>query len=459
MPKTKRRMVKTIITKNKAVWAGSSIHYYHIINTFPCQSQKLYLRNICKLYKILLGAYMSFKKNVVILGGGFSGTRTALELVKKAYELNIRITLIDKNNYHLFTPSLYEIATSEEPQKNIAIPLKEIFGTKVSVASGELALIDTESKFVRTKNRACFYYDYLIIALGSEPAYFAIPGLIQHSFPLKTLSDAIEIQKAIINAYHRKEKSGVIDVVVGGGGFSGTELVAELITFRERLAKQLCCKDDCMRLTLIQKSDRLLRELDENVSDIAKARLKKYGVRLYLGEHVKSLSHDCIMTDMGSCYKYDIFIWTGGVKASSIIAKLGFSTNAKGQLVVNNYLQVVGHDNIFAVGDNAEFIEHKTKKHAPQVAEVAEKQGKVAAENIYRIIKRLPLKEYKLSHFGYIVPLKGHFAILELNSFYIIGFLGWIAQQIVLLRYLLGILPFFKAFKRWNKFESELKQT
>jgi len=402
---------------------------------------------------------MRFKKNVVILGGGFAGVRTALELVGRAKELDVRITLIDKNDYHLFTPSLYEVATSETLQKNIAIPLKEIFERKVSLARGEVTLIDTENKFIRTKNKACFYYDYLVIALGSEPAYFGIHGLIQHSLSLKTLSDAIEIKKAIKNVYHKKAKLGVIDVVVGGGGFSGTELVAELISFRERLAKQLFCKDDCMRVMLVQKSERLLKELDQKASEIAKKRLESFGVRLCLGEYVKSVNKDAIKTDIGNSYKYDIFIWTGGVRTASIIAKCGFATNAKGQLIVNNYLQVVGFDNIFAIGDNAEFIDHKTKKYAPLVAEVAQKQGKIAAENIYRLIKKLPLKEYKLSHFGYIVPLKGHFTILQINNFYIFGFIGWIVEQIVFLVYLLGILPMFKAFRKWNKFESELKQS
>ena len=402
---------------------------------------------------------MRFKKNVVILGGGFGGLKTALELIKHAKELDIRITLIDKNNYHLFTPSLYEVAASETPRKNIEIPLKETFGNKVHVVRGEITLIDTQNKFIRTKNRTCFYYDYLVIALGSEPAYFGIHGLIQHSFPLKTLFDAIEIQRAIKNAYNKKAKLGVIDVVVGGGGFSGTELVAELITFRERLARQLYCKDDCMRLTIIQKSDRILRELNQKASRIARKRLESFGVRFCLGEQVKMVTSDLIKTDLGNSYNFDIFIWAGGVRAVSILAKCGFETNAKGQLIVNNYLQVVGHDNTFAIGDNAEFIEHKTKKHAPQIAEVAEKQGKVAGENVYRLIKRLPMKEYKLSSFGYIVPLKGHFAILQLKNIHIVGFLGWLAQQFVLLRYLLGILPICKAFKRWNKFESELKQS
>jgi len=400
-----------------------------------------------------------FKKNVIILGGGFAGIKAALAILKCKEELDIRITLIDRNSYHLFSPALYEVVTREEPQKNITIPLKEILGDKVHLVKEEVLLIDTKHKMVRTKNKSCFYYDFLIISLGSQPAFFGIQGLSKYSYPLKTLDDALAIQTAIKKAYHKKAKLGFIDVFVGGGGFSGTELVAELLTFRESLAKQLFCKNDCMRLTIIQRSDRLLRELRKKASEVARKRLEDYGVRLCFGERVKSLTKDCITTDMENCYKCDIFIWTGGVRASSVIGENGFSTNYRGQLIVNEYLQVVGYKSIFAAGDNAEFIDLKTKQHAPWLAQVAEEQGKVVAENIYRLIKRVPLKKYKLSKFGYAVPLKGRFAIFEFKNVHVVGFLGWIIQQAVLLRYLLGILPLFKALKRWNKFERELKQS
>lgn len=399
-----------------------------------------------------------FKKNIVILGAGFAGVRTAIELAKRAKELDFRITLIDKNNYHTFTLSLYEVATCEEPKKNAVIPLKEIFGNKVHIVKGEVQVINVRDKFVRLKDKSIFYFDYLVIALGSEPSYFGIQGLTEYSLCLKTLSDALVIQKEIKKIYHKKEKHELVNIVVGGGGFAGVELAAEFLCYRERLAKEFFCKDDCMKVSVIQGSERLLKELDKEASNAAQKRLEEYGVKLCLGEHIKTVTSHHVKTDIGNSYNYDLFIWTGGVRAVSILAQNGFQTNAKGQLIVNNYLQVVGYENIFAVGDNTEFIDVKTKQHAPWVVPVAEDQGKIAAENIVRLIQKTPLEEYKLSHLGYVVPLKGRFAILELKSFHVFGFFGWVVQQIILLKYLLGILSFAKAFKRWSKFEHDLTQ-
>lgn len=394
-------------------------------------------------------------KNVVILGGGFAGVAAGLKLAKKARELDAKITLIDKNNYHLFTPSLYEVATSEEPQKNIAIPFNEIFGKNLNIVWGSVERIDKYKQIVYLENKIQYYYDYLIIALGSETSYFDIPNLLKYSLPLKTLADAVKIQKAIEKYYskkdHKKDRLETINVIIGGGGFSGTELAAELVNYEGFLGKRFYCDNKCIKLTIIQGSERLLKELDLKTSEVAKKRLEDNGVKLIFGEHVKNVTSNTITTDKGNLYKYDVFIWTGGVKAASVIAKSGFETNKRGQVLVNENLQVVGHQNIFAAGDAAEV--------GPWVAQIAEDVGRIAAENVYRLIKALPLKKYQMSHFGYIVPLKGHFAILELKNFHIVGFLGWIVQQIVFLQYLLGILPIIKAFKKWNKFEQELQQS
>ena len=395
-----------------------------------------------------------FKKNVVVLGGGFAGVAACLQIKKHLKEIDADVTLIDRNNFHLFTPSLYEVATHEESRKNIAIPFGEIFNHEIKVLAGEVETIDAGKKMVILKSGIRCSYDYLIIALGSEPEYFGIQNLSKHSLPLKTLPDAIKIQKTIEKYYHKKDHKKdnleTINVVIGGGGFSGTELVAEMINYEEALSKKFYCDNECIKLTIIQGSDRLLKELDSKASEVARKRLENFGVELHFGEHVKSVTSDIIITDKGNNYKYDVFIWTGGVKAANVIGESGFSTNAKGQVKVTDNLQVVGCENIFAAGDIAEF--------GPWVAQVAEDEGKIAGENVCRLIKGLPLKKYHFSHFGYIVPLRGRFAILALKNLHVVGFLGWIAQQIVFLRYLLGILPLFKAFKRWNQFERELRQ-
>lgn len=397
---------------------------------------------------------------VVILGGGFSGVSCALRLFKLIQNDDIKITVIDKNSYHLFTPSLYEVATSEEPKKNIAVPYSEIFKEKIKFIQGSISNIDVENHLVHLSDGVNYSFDYLVIALGSEPAYFDIEGLKKYSIPLKSLDNAVEIRKKIESVYHQKALSGKqIKVVVGGGGFSGTELTAELIRYKEHLSKHHKLSNDLIKITVIQGSQSLLKELDKKDSDLAFKRLQSGGVEILLGSHIKRVDEKIIETDDGKKHSYDILIWTGGIKAVSVLENSNLKTNGRGQVPVSGNMLVTNYNNIFAIGDVAEYANPFDNKPSPQVAEVAEDEGRIAAENVYKLIKGKSLIDYHYLHVGYVVPLKGKFAVADFNRFRIIGFLGWVLQQAVFLYYLLKILPFTKAFKKWNKFEMYLMRS
>lgn len=371
---------------------------------------------------------------VVILGGGFAGIAAAKALLLLCRQKNtdrskVQITLVDKNSYHLFTPSLYEVATAEETTKNICIPLHEIL-KGVELVKGEVQKIDKDK--VHLNNRT-IDFDYLIIALGSESAYYNIPGLKENSISFKTLEDAVKIKNSI-------KKSSKI--VIGGGGFSGTELVCELVRHKKGA-----------EITIISGSECLLKELDTKISRKAGDRLGS-SVNIVCGEHIKSVDPKNVYTDSGK-YPYDVLIWTGGVQAVSF--QSDFEKDKRGDLIVNDKLQISNSKNIFAAGDIATGY--------PWVAQIAEDEGETAGENVANLIsnslrshdlKQKALVSYKFKHLGYIVPLGGHFAAVQIGKIVFIGFLGWILEQIVLLRYLLSILPITKAFKRWNRFEEYL---
>ncbi len=216
---------------------------------------------------------------------------------------------------------------------------------------------------------------------------------------------------------------------------------------------------ECLDITVIQGSDRLLKELDTYVSSLAQKRLNEPNVHFAFGGHIKEVTDTQVLTDDGKSYPYEILIWTGGVEANHIAAKSTLPVNKRGQVMVNNFLQAQGFDTIFAVGDIAGFIDPKTKRPAATVAQVAEEQGKVAAENILRTLNKQEMKPYVYHHFGYIVPLRGRFAVAELmGNIHLSGIPGWFLQQLVFLRYLLQIMPLTSAFKHWNTFELELEQ-
>jgi NADH dehydrogenase len=201
----------------------------------------------------------------------------------------------------------------------------------------------------------------------------------------------------------------------------------------------------------------VLNELDAHVSEIAQKRLTSPSIHFAFGGHIQEVNDTEVITDNGKSYPYEIFVWTGGVEANHLAKDSGLNVNKRGQVIVDENLHV--SEGIFAAGDIAEYIDPQTKSAVPGVAQVAEDQGKVAGENIYRSATNQQLVPYHFAHWGYIVPLKGRFAAAELmNWLHFDGLLGWALQQIVFLRYLLTIMPFWKAFKKWNTFELELEQ-
>lgn len=410
--------------------------------------------------------------HVVVIGGGFAGVAAVRELLKHK---NIQITLIDSHPYQLFYPSLYEVATSEEPKNNVALPFSRIFPKRVDVVIGTVERINAEKQTVvysSNKERSSgdgssshihsnnIDYDYLILATGSIPAFYHIPGLKEHALVLKSLEDAMKIRKAISDLCCEDGKCNKkVQVIIGGGGFSGTELATELLTYRDRLARQHHLDPNCLEITIIQGSDRLLKELDPHVGAIAEKRLASPHVHFAFGGHISEVTKTHVKTDNNKEYPYDILIWTGGVEANSLGVASGLAANHRGQVLVNNGLQAVDNPHIFAAGDIAGYLDEKTKRPVPTVAEVAEDQGKTAAKNIVQLLSKKLLLPYHFTHLGYVVPLKGKYAAAELmGGLHFDGFSGWVLQQLVFLRYLLGVLPFVTALRVWGRFEEDLKQ-
>lgn len=353
---------------------------------------------------------------VIILGGGFAGIRAALTLKNKIKSHNLQVIIIDKNNFHTFTASLYEVATAEELPRNIRIPYKDIFKKPLEFVQGSVEKVDTQKrKIFLSKNRE-YEYDYLIFALGSESTDFGIPGIKEYGIPLKTLEDAVRIKNTLKNAKK---------IVIGGGGFSGTELACELVTHKGHLD-----------VTLIHGSSILLKELRNEVSQLAKKRLEKGNVHLVLGKHIKRVTKESVEIENGEIFPYDLFVWTGGVKSNNLL----------GKIEVDEMLTVKNLENVFAAGDSV----------SPGVAPKAEEMGKIAAENVLKSIKGEPLLFLKYSDKGYVVPLGSHFATFAKGRFHISGISAYLLQQLIHLRYLLLIMPFFKALKKFIEFEEEL---
>lgn len=396
-------------------------------------------------------------ENIIVLGGGFGGIACALRL-ETLLQSEIRtkkykIYLVDKNHYHLFTPSLYEVSTVEEPQGNIAIPLEEIFfKKKVTLFYKKVDNINPDRKTVHFSDGVTLSYAYLVCALGSVSNTYDIPGVDEYAHSLKTLQDAVALKRHLFSLLKSEEKE--LRIVIAGGGFSGTELAAEFLRYKRYLETTNIGKQKNIRIMLVSGSAPVA-ELGEKTARSVLRRLSKLQLDMVIGEHVKEFTKDAVILTSGRSIPYALAVWAGGVKANGSIFTY-FQTDKNGRIQVNNFLQAQGEDRVFAIGDNALFLNPKTNRPAEGVAETAIGEGRIVAENIYRAIKGKTLKQYTHHPFGYIVPVSGKYAYVHFTFLHVQGFIGWVIQQFTFMNYLLSILPFHKAFAHWNKFERHL---
>ncbi|HEY4519131.1 MAG TPA: NAD(P)/FAD-dependent oxidoreductase [Candidatus Paceibacterota bacterium] len=442
------------------------------------------------------------KKNIMILGGGFGGVACAIRLNKLMKQRptllkDFNIILVDKKNYHLYTPALYEVASSAADdgaplnlKRVVVTPLEEIAkDTAIKFIQGAAIKVDVEKKEIRFDDDTAVEYEHLVLALGSEPAYFGIPGLKEYSIPLKSFENAIHIRSVIRKKYEEKQNGAEINIIVGGAGPAGTELSAELIGYIKRL-NQKSRKNIASRVTLVEGAPDILPGFSAKIVLKARARLAKIGVK------VKSFSI-ISKTDARFIYikeeavPYDALIWTGGVEACSLTRVIGLKEEKRGRMETNSCLQctptdqhldiaenvypvrtlltsVNGNDRdsrrenapigrlrnvrsngVYAIGDNTCFLNPQTKMPAPGTARVAIEQAKVAAENIFRKITNRPKIEYKLKNYPFAIPLGGKYAITQIGPMLFVGFSGWILKQLIELYYLFSITDNRLALLRW----------
>lgn len=401
-------------------------------------------------------------KRIVILGAGFGGVACALEIAK-----NIRsgteVILINDHEYHVLHFALYQVATDEQPSRSVAIPLTTIFADKkVGLKIAKVAKIASSENRIRFENGDSLSYDFLVLALGSETEDNNISGVSEHTLPLKTLQDARKIQHQTKDLFARackdKEWPYPLRIVIGGGGFTGTELAGELHKYCQNLTHRFMMDPRCFEVAIIQSGDQLLSGLDKDTARKARERLESLDVKVVLGSHITKLNQNKILLENGREVPFNLLIWTVGVRGNSLLDASGFKVDKGGRVAVNQNLLVKDHRNIFACGDNAAFPIDSDGHIAPAVAPIAIDQGKLIAKNIKNLLEASSqrLETYHYQHHGYIVPISGRFALARLDIISLDGYPAFLLQQLNILRYLLSILPPSKAFKRWNTFEMEL---
>lgn len=408
-------------------------------------------------------------KHIVILGGGFGGLQAALALSKKLkrnrLQENYSVVLADRNSFHTFTPLLYEIAvTSQETasdlelQTIVSFPLQKLLAdTSVTLVQDHLVRVDLENKLV-VLSKSKIEFVYLVIALGSEPYYYDIPGLDMYALPLKTFDDAIRIRDRIVSTFRSSRRN--VRIVIGGGGPTGVELASEIRKWIPELKEE--CYNTCRaEITIVEATTRILASFDENVSQKAMLRLRKLGISILPHTRIARVDAKKTYFNDGKEKEYDILIWAGGVKANSAVDPIPLEKGMRGRIETNEYAvpNSAPHDFVFVIGDNAVLHHPVSGTPTPLMARPAILQGRIAAENI--MIKILAnecggtttekKRRYLFRNYPYIIPLGGKYALAQIGTITFSGFVAWVFKGFTELNYFLSIMPFFTALGVWLK--------
>ncbi|MDR3642288.1 MAG: NAD(P)/FAD-dependent oxidoreductase [Candidatus Doudnabacteria bacterium] len=394
---------------------------------------------------------------IVIVGGGFGGLQTILSLEKKfRTNPNIELTLVDKRDYHLFTPNLFEVATAEEEittvsqmTTSITIPYAKIFNNKkIKFVKSGLNHIDPAKKLLEL-DRKQINYDYLVLALGSQSDFFNIPGAEKNALVLKDLPDALRVRNQIefsVQAHKFDSQKKTVRLVVAGGGYTGVELAGELRGLADFMAWKNRYPREKIEIEIIEGANALVPGFDPRLSRDAYGRLQELGVRVRLSARVTAVDEHFVELMTGDKIAYDVLVWTAGIKACDSHLAVG-DLDRKGRLPVNEFFQVKGHREIFALGDIACVLDGKGHP-VPSSAQDAQDQAEYLAYALPYIIKNLkPPKPYRNIMHGFIVNVGGKWAIMSYNGLYLTGWFAYLVDKLAHLRYYISVVGWWKALQ------------
>ncbi len=410
--------------------------------------------------------------HVVIIGGGFGGLNTAQALANAP----VSITLIDRNNYHLFQPLLYQVATAAVSAGEIASPIRAILRHQknVSVLMADAREIDLVGKRVllhddhaSTDEIDTLHYDYLVIAAGATGTYFGHDEWAPLAPGLKTLEDAFDVRRRIFLAYELAERepknssvrAEFLTFVVVGGGPTGVELAGAIAEIAQRtLAHDFRSIDSrSTRVIIVQSSDRVLEGFSEESSKAAAAQLKARGVEIIFNQRVTGITPDTV--EIGDdVIRARTAFWTAGVQSAPLSRHLTGLTAAldrAGRVPVEADLSVPAFPEVFVIGDMALFLHQKdddkkpTGKPLPGVAPVAIQMGKHAAKNIRKSVRGEKREPFQYWDKGNMATIGRAAAVAETSKFKLTGLLAWLAWAFVHIFYLIGYYNRFLVMFRW----------
>lgn len=399
------------------------------------------------------------RPKVIIIGAGFGGLFTARQLANTAVD----VLIIDRENYHTFTPLIYQVATCGLDVDDVAYPVRKIFAEAANVdfLLGEVLDIHTDTRHIEVSSqnrRLSIAYDYLIVAVGSVTNYFGNETLAAHSFGLKNMRDAVALRNHILKQFELANTASspqavtaLTTFVVVGGGPTGLETAGALYELYQHVLRRQYHQLEGVeaRVILVEASDALLRPYPQTLQAAALKQLQALGVEVRLERSVKAAEAGKVILDDGSEIATQTLIWSAGVQGAPLARQLGVGLARGGRIAVSAGLEVVGVPRVYAVGDVA-YLEDESGNPYPQLIPVAQQQAKLAAQNILRDVRNLPPKPFRYADKGTMATIGRRRAVAWLfNRVPLSGFLAWLAWLGLHLVTLMGFRNRVSVFMSW----------
>jgi NADH dehydrogenase len=398
----------------------------------------------------------STKPRIVIIGGGFAG----IALAKKLRNKNLQVVLLDKHNYHTFQPLLYQVATGGLEAGSIAYPIrkviqeyKDFYFRLTSVKE-----IDTQEQKVISEI-GDLHYDYLVIATGSKTNYFGNKEIERNAMSMKTIPQSLNIRSLILENFEQAvllkdetERNLLINFVLVGAGPTGVELAGALAEMKKVILQKDYPDLDIskMEINLIQSGDRVLNTMSEKSSLEAEKFLLYLGVKVWKNVRVTNYDGRTITTNTDLTFETATLIWTAGVQGATIRGLDSKSLVEKVERIrVNEFNQVKGHDNIFAIGDIASMETKEYPQGHPMMAQPAMQQGKLLGDNLVQLISGRIMKPFDYNDKGSMATIGRNLAVVDLPNYHFSGLFAWFVWMFVHLFSLIGFKNKAVVFTNW----------
>ena len=396
------------------------------------------------------------QKRVVIVGAGFGGLVFAQKLAKQDFQ----IVLIDKNNYHQFQPLFYQVAMAGLEPSSISFPLRKIFQhmPNVHIRITKVNAVDTAKQSITTELGE-ISYDYLVLGLGTDTNFFGMQNMIDKAIPMKSVSEAIFLRNRVLQNLEDAlttedplEREGLMNMVVVGGGPTGVEVSGTLAEMKKIILPKDYTELDfnLMKIYLFESSPEVLEVMSDQASVKGKEYLEKLGVIIRNGVRIVDFDGEYAYTNTDEKIRTNNVVWAAGVQANGIE---GFSPDifARGnRMKVNEFNQVEGFQNIFALGDLALMTADAVFPNGhPQMAQPAIQQGKLLAQNFIKIINDKNPKPFKYKDLGSMATIGRHLAVVDLPFWKFQGTFAWYVWMFVHLMSILGVKNKILIFINW----------